>query len=202
MNKTSQKILWEIKDLLVGAAFPFMIQLVFSASVILFADYTEELAVSIVALLFGEALLTGAYIIFGRQNGITAYRRTVQNEKKRTAFSPDKKAEYHTGEYALYKGFLIGFISTLPFILIQFIECLAHNSVTAFLLRYAFGWAYYPFKLIGLSKEGGLSQWLNFLWVIFPVAVHAAAYVWGGVKERKRQLVVAEAQKEKGNRKK
>lgn len=182
------RALYEIRDLLAGAAFPFMLQLVFSASIILFADYSEDAAVAIVALVFGEALLVGAYIIFGRQNGLTAYRRTVQGEKKRAIDPSDIKARYRTGEYALWKGFVIGAISIVPFILVQFIECLYHNSVTSFLLLYAFGWAAYPFRLIGeIPSVGALSPWLNFVMIVFPVGIHALAYELGKRGEKKRQ---------------
>lgn len=196
-----QKVWFEIRDLLTGAAFPLMMQIVFSVSVILFADYTADLAVRIVALVIGEALLAGAYIIFGRQNGITAIRRGVQSQKKRNANSADVKAWYKTGEYALYKGFLIAFLSTVPFILFQFIECVAPNSVCAFMVKYAFGWAVYPFVLIG-EACGGLSEWVNFVAILFPVGIHAAAYYRGASKEKKNQQKVAEAQEIKANRRK
>lgn len=196
-----QKIWFETKDLLAGAAFPLMLQLIFSASVIMFAGYSEDTALQIVALLFGEALLIGAYIIFGRTNGITAFRRTVQNEKKREINSSELKVIYKTGEYALYKGFVIGLISTVPYILFQLIQCIAPNSVCDFVLKYAFGWASYPFVLISESPAvGELTQWLNFLWVIFPVCIHAAAYFWGGKAEAARQKKLAEAQEYKGKR--
>ncbi|MDE6105334.1 MAG: hypothetical protein K2G38_06625 [Clostridia bacterium] len=195
-----KKILWEIKDLLTGAAFPLMLQLVFSASVILFSD-TDEFALAAVILCFGELLVGAAYFICGRQNGVTAYRRTMQNEKKRAIGSSELKAVLRTGEYALYKGFLIGFISCVPYIIFQFIECLAHNSFCAFLLKYAFGWAAYPFNLIGRST-GELSPWLNFIWVIFPVCVHALAYFLGGRKEAARQEIVAQAQESRDKHRK
>ena len=178
-----------------------MLQLVFSASVILFADYGDEPALAAVILCFGELLVGAAYFICGRQNGVTAYRRTVQNEKKRAIGSDDLKAQLHTGEYALYKGVLIGFISCVPYIIFQFIECLAHNSFCAFLLKYAFGWAVYPFTLIGRSA-GSLSPWLNFVWVVVPVAVHAVAYFIGGRKESARQQIVAQAQESRDKRRK
>ncbi len=196
-----QKLGLEIRDLLTGAAFPLMIQIVFSVSVILFADYSADLAIRIIALVIGEALLIAAYVVFGRQNGIAAVRREVQSQKKRNANPDDVTAYYKTGEYALYKGFLIGFISTIPYILIQFIECVAHNSVCAFIVKYAFGWAVYPFVLIG-EACGGLSEWVNFVSIIFPVCIHAAAYYWGASKERKNQQKVAEAQQIKDKRRK
>lgn len=201
-NQTGKKILWEIVDLLTGAAFPLMLQLVFSASVILFADYGGvDMALAVVILVVGELFVGGAYFICGRQNGITALRRGVQNEKKRMNGSNDLKAELGIGEYALYKGFIIALISCVPFMLFQFIECVAHNSFCDFLLKYAFGWAAYPFKLAGQSS-GGISPWLNFIWILYPIAVHAFAYWFGAMKEQKRQQIVAEAQESKANRKK
>lgn len=202
-NNTAKKILWEALDLLTGAAFPFMLQLVFSASVILFADYGGvDLALAVVILVIGELFVGAAYFVCGRQNGVTALRRGVQNAKKRAAGSDDLKAVLGVGEYSMYKGFLIGFITCLPFMLFQFIECVAHNSFCDFLLKYAFGWAAYPFKLAGQSVEGGISPWLNFIWIIYPIAVHAFAYWFGASKERKRQQIVAEAQESRASRKK
>ena len=78
-----QRVLLEIKDFLAGAAFPFMLQLVLSASVILFADYNDEPVIQGFALAAGEIMLIAAYFIFGRQNGVSAYRKTVLTQKKR-----------------------------------------------------------------------------------------------------------------------
>ena len=192
-----QKILLEIKDFLVGAAFPFMLQLVLSASVILFADAQGELAIQVFALVVGEIMLIAAYVIFGRQNGISAYRKTTLTQKKREMGSDDVKVYYKTGEYALWKGVVIGVISVAPFMLFQFIQCLAPNTFCEFLLKYAFGWAAYPFKVIGLKTE-----WLNFIWIIIPVGVHTAAYYWGGRQEKKKQELLEKAQEIKGKNKK
>ncbi|MDE7264807.1 MAG: hypothetical protein K2N52_00845 [Clostridia bacterium] len=205
MNLNSEqkwkKLLLELKDLLVGAAFPFMLQLIFSASVILFASYSDEMGISIAALVFGEVLLIVAYIIFGRQNGIVAYRRTVQNNKKREAGSGDVRAVLHVGEYAVYKGFVIALISCVPFIIFQIINAAAPNKPCEFVLMYAFGWAWFPFELINLSGAN-ISEWLNFVWIVVPVAVHAVAYFLGAGKEKKKQLLVAKAQELKGKRNK
>ena len=200
-EQTGKKFLLELRDLLVGAAFPFMLQLIFSASVILFASYTDEIGLSIAALVFGEVLLCGAYVIFGRQNGIVAYRRTVQNTKKREAGSTEPRAVLYVGEYALYKGFVIALISCVPFILIQIINAAAPNDPCHFILMYAFGWAWFPFELVNLSGAG-LSEWLNLIWIVLPVAVHALAYFLGAGKEKKKQDVVAKAQELKGKKNK
>ncbi len=185
----------EFKDLLMGAAFPLMLQLILSASVILFSDYfSDDMAVGIAALVFGELLLAGAYIIFGRANGITAVRKSVQNAKKREGETNDIRALCHTGEYKLWKGFAIGALSAVPFILFQLINCIVPNTVCEFVLKYAFGWAFYPIYLAGQS------QWINFVFVLYPVAVHAAAYALGAYQENKRQVKVAEASQIKGKR--
>lgn len=200
-KQTGKKILLELKDLLIGAAFPFMLQLIFSASVILFASYTDEVGISIAALVFGELLLAGAYVIFGRQNGIVAYRRTIQNAKKREAGSDEARAVLRVGEYALYKGFIIALISCVPFIIFQIINAAAPNNPCHFILMYAFGWAWYPFSLVNLTGAG-LSEWLNLIWIVMPVSVHALAYFLGAMKEKKKQDLVAKAQELKGKRKK
>ncbi|MDE6442726.1 MAG: hypothetical protein K2L12_08260 [Clostridia bacterium] len=198
-----QRILLEIKDILQGAAFPIMLQLVLSASVILFADYSLEIGIQVFALVFGEILLIGSYILFGRQNGVTAYRRTIQGESKRKINVDDITVYYRTGEYALWKGIVIGAVSVIPFMLFEFIQCLAPNIVCEFIVKYAFGWASYPFIVIGqIPSVGKLSEWLNFIWIVVPVGVHLGAYIWGGYGEKKRQLMVKEAQELKGKRKK
>lgn len=184
-----QRVLLEIKDMLVGAAFPFMLQLVLSASVILFADINDDAAIQGFSLAVGELMLIGAYVIFGRQNGISAYRKFTVSEKKRELQTDDIAAYYRTGEYAVWKGIVIGVISVIPFIIFEFIECVAPNTVCGFVLKYAFGWAVYPFIVFGVKIE-----WLNFIWIIIPVVVHTAAYIWGAVKERKKQQLVREAQ--------
>ena len=184
-----QRILLEIKDILIGAAFPLMLQLVLSASVIMFADTNGEIEIQAFALAMGEIMLIAAYVIFGRQNGISAYRKTVVSSKKREMQSDDIKVYYKTGEYAIWKGIVIGALSTIPFILFQFIQCLAHNTFCEFILKYAFGWATYPFIVFGVETD-----WLNFIWIIIPVGVHTLAYFWGGYRERKRQELLEKAQ--------
>ena len=192
-----QKILYEIRDLLTGAAFPLMLQLVLSASVILFADANGEIAIQVFALVVGEIMLIAAYVIFGRQNGISAYRKTVLATKKREMGSTDEKVYYKTGEYAIWKGSVIAVISVIPFILFQFIQCLAPNTFCEFLLKYAFGWAAYPFKVFGLKIE-----WLNFIWIVIPIGVHTGAYFWGGLQEKKKQELLEKAQEIKDKKKK
>lgn len=174
-----------------------MLQLILSVSVILYADYNEDAAIQAFALAIGESMLIGAYVIFGRQNGISAYRKTVVTEKKRELQTNEIRAYYKTGEYAIWKGAIIAVITVIPFIIFQFIECVAPNTVCEFVLKYAFGWAAYPFIVFGVNI-----QWLNFLWIVIPVGVHTAAYWWGGIKEKKRQLLVTQAQEIKDKKKK
>lgn len=198
MAKMQNNRIWqECKDVLTGAAFPLMIQIIFSTSLILFADMSGELALQVVALVFGEVLLIGAYIIFGRQNGISDYRRTVINNKKRAITNDESVSP--VGEYALWKAFVIGLVSVIPYMFFQFIQCLAPNTFFDFILKYGFGWAVYPFIVIG-EHTGELSPWLNFIWVVVPVGVHAGAYVFGAYREKVKQAKIAEAGEDKRKR--
>lgn len=192
-TSTGEKVWWEIKDLLIGAAFPFIIMIVFSTSIMLFAGF-DDLAVGIIAVVGGEAMLIVAYIIFGKQNGATAYRKYILGEKKRQLNSSDKKSIYKTGEYALWKGFLIGFITTIPFIILQTVQIIVPTDFIGFVLMYACGWAYFPLKFFGAPEA------VNYVCIILPVGVHAAGYVLGKFKEIKTQQLIAE-QKEKQNKK-
>ena len=142
-------------------------------------------------------MLIGAYFIFGRQNGVSAYRKTVVTSKKRELQTNDIKAYYKTGEYAIWKAVVIAVITVIPFIIFQLIECVAPNTVCEFVLKYAFGWAAYPFIVFGVKI-----QWRNFIWIIIPVGSHTAAYIWGGYQERKKQQLVAQANEKKDNRNK
>ena len=54
----------------------------------------------------------------------------------------------------------------------------------------------YPFIVISEAPSvGNLSPWLNFIWVVIPVCIHALAYYMGARGEKKRQSKVEEAQK-------
>lgn len=201
-EQKKKRVLLEIKDILAGAAFPLMLQLILSASLILFADYSGDVGLRVFALVFGELLLIGSYIVFGRQNGITAYRRTVQGTKKRELSPDDVTAFYRTGEYAVWKGIVIGVITVVPFMIFELIQCVAPNIVCEFALKYAFGWAAYPFLLIGqIPAVGKLSEWLNFIWIVIPVGVHVGAYILGATAEKKRRAKVEEAREIKDKRK-
>ncbi len=193
-----KKILLELKDMLIGAAFPFMLTLILSATIISYSAYgnEEELGLKILILVVGEILIIAATVIFGKQNGVTAYKRTVQNGNKRKVNSTDLSARLYIGEYSLVKGALIAVISCVPFIIFQIVGAAYHNDICEFALMYVFGWAYFPFKLAGLS------EWLNLIWVIPFAGVHLAAYIWGGKVEKKKQDQLAVAEEAKDAKKK
>lgn len=193
-NETRRAVFAELKDLLAGAAFPLMLMLIFCASFISYADYGTEVGLSVAAVVVGELFLIVAYIIFGRQSGITAYRRYILQDKKREIGTTDFKALHAVGEYALWKGFVIALISCLPYIVVQIIGSAAPNTVCDFLLHYIFGWAYFPLSFVGAST------WLNLLWVIPLVCIHAGAYAYGGYREKERQKKVAEAEELRGKK--
>ena len=182
-----KKFLYELRDMIVGAAFPLMLMLVFSVSIILFA-FVDDFGIKIAVLIVGELLLAGAYIIFGKFNGTTAAKKQVQNDTKRKLNSTEPKVVFRTGEYAPYKGFLIGLVSCVPYIIVQIIESACPNVFTGFLVRYAFGWAFLPFDMAGLST------WLNLIWVIPLSCIHGVAYIVGGRAEIQRQQKVVEMQ--------
>lgn len=177
--------------MLLGAAFPLMLQIILSVSFIgMTSSLTEDVALSAVMLSIGEALLIAAYIIFGRQNGITSVRKLVQHAKKRDMNTTDRQSLWGTGEYSPYKGFLIGFLSCVPCIIFQIINAIVPNSFCKFLMLYAFGWEFIPLSYAGVS------EWLNLLMVLVPTAVHGGAYMFGAHKEWAKQQKVAALQKE------
>lgn len=186
----------EILELLRSSAFPLMIQIIFGVSIFLFAFYNDDIAIQLVATIGGEIMTYAAYVIFGRSNGIAAYRKYAQAAPKRAIGTTEVKYYFKTGEYAVWKGFVIGLITTIPYVIIQLIECCAHNKFCSFLLMYAFGWAYAPFSLAKLSP------WLNFIWVPVIAAVHGGAYIWGRYSEEKKQMQYAEQSGKKGKKKK
>ncbi len=166
---------YEVRDMLLGAAFPLMLQIILSVTFIGMTSSlisTEDIALSVVMLVIGELFLAGSYVVFGRQNGITSVRKILNHDKKVEIGSKDREAVFGTGEYSAYKGFAIGFISCVPYIIVQIIQCAFPNTFCDFLIRYAFGWASIP-----LSFVNGISQWLNLLFVLFPVIVHGVAYL-------------------------
>jgi hypothetical protein len=197
-KERAKKILLEFKDLLIGAAFPFMLMLILSASIISFVAYGgEDFGIKILILIVGEVMVYAAIFIFGKQNGATAFKKTLQNTKKRQVNSQDVSARLYVGEYAVYKGILIPLIACVPFIIFQFVQAVAPNDVCKFVLSYALGWAYFPFRIAELS------DWLNFLWLIPFTGVHLGAYIWGGKVEKKKleQLAAADEAKDKKKKK-
>lgn len=190
IEKPTGRSVWEeIKDLCTGAAFPLIVMLVLCASIVSYASYGEEVELAIAAVVLGDVMLVIAYVIFGKQNGIAGLRKSILQSKKRELGTADFNARHGVGEYALWKGFVIAFITCLPFLLVQVIGGAAPNSVCSFLLEYAFGWAYYPLSFAGVSV------WCNLIWIIPLCAVHAGAYAYGAHKERERQNKVIEAQR-------
>lgn len=184
-REKNEKFWGEVKDLLIGAAFPFVIMIVFSTSIIMFASF-DDLAIQIIATVGGEALLVVAFVIFGRQNGASAYRKFVLHERKRALNSSDKKSIYKTGEYALWKGFVIPLIVTVPFLVFQIVNLCSPNSFTEFILLYACGWAYFPLSFFGAHQA------YNFILIALPVGVHAAGYAAGKRKEEAIQKKIEE----------
>jgi len=195
-EEKNKKFWLELKDLLAGAAFPVMLMLIFGASILSFCS-AGEMPIRILVLVIGEIMLAVAYFVFGRQNGVVAMRKTLSQSKKREAFSDDLKSRLHTGEYAVWKGFVIPLISCVPFIIFQIIGAAAPNTVCEFLLKYCFGWAFYP-----LSFIEGVSGFVNLVWVVPLCCLHAGAYVLGAAQEKKRQSEIAQAQDVKGKKKK
>ncbi len=175
-----RKVLLETKNFLIDLAFPFMLMLVISATILSYASYADDLAVSLIALIGGEIMLAGALVIFGRANGSTAYNKTMLNAQKRELGSTDEKVICRTGEYAIWKGVLIGFILCVPFIIFQIIELCVHNVVTSFCLQYMCGWAYFPFHYFGTSYQA-----LGFIMIILPVGAHTLGYHLGKLKRLK-----------------
>lgn len=177
-------------DMLAGAAFPLMLMIILSVSFIgMSAAFTDDKLLGIVLLCIGEGLLAASYVIFGRQNGVSSVRKLARNAKKREMQKEDRQTRFKTGEYSAYKGFVIALISCVPYIIIQVIECCAHNTFCDFLLQYAFGWAACPFTYMDASG------WLNLTLVPALVAVHGVAYIWGGHSEWQKQLKIAELEK-------
>lgn len=175
-----RKVLLEIKDILTGLAFPFILMLVISATIIVYASYADDMAVSLIALIGGEIMIAASLIIFGRANGSAAYNKTLLNAQKRELGSTDERVVCHTGEYEIWKGALIGFILCVPFILFQIIELCVHNVVTSFCLQYMCGWAYFPFSYLGTDYQA-----LGFVMIILPVGAHTLGYHLGKLKRLK-----------------
>lgn len=198
-NQTDSKtraVSAEIIDILMGAAFPFMLQLILSVSIISYAGYGGDDGFAVLTVIIGEILIVGSYFMFGRQNGISAYMKYVQQSKKRDLGTDDFKALNRCGEYAVWKGIAIGFITCIPYIIFQIIACAAPNDVCLFALMYVFGWAYFPLSFFGLSG------WLNLIFVIALTGIHTGGYIFGAFKEKQRTAKIAEAEAMRGKKRK
>ena len=192
-----KKIGWELLDLLKGAAFPFIVMCVFSTTIILFFEY-DELAVQILAVVVGEGLLIAAFAMFGKQNGAVAYRCKCINDGKRKLGTNDIKIQWRIGEYAPWKGFVIGFITTLLFLIFQIIACFGSFTFVDFILGYACGWAIAPLDLFGDS----IPPACYLLMIVFPIAIHGGFYIFGRHSEEKRQAKISRAEDDKRKGKK
>lgn len=199
---TNSKRRWmEFCDLLAGVAFPFMILIIFSSTIIVFGTASEGgLPLQIVITVVGELMCIGALVAFGRQNGIVAYKKTVSNQTARQKGVADISAQYGIGEYAPFKGYLIGLLTASMFLLLQTIECIVHVNVLYFILAYACGWAVQPFTLAGFAP----SSPIHYVMLIVPVVASGLGYMWGGKQEQKRHLALQKANevaKKKGGKK-
>lgn len=202
MAKNSDKkftFIYEARDIFAGTAFPLMLQMILSVTFIGMTTSfsSDDLALSIVLLSIGELFVGASYIIFGRQSGITSVRRIVQNSKKRDMGTTDKQALLYIGEYSAYKGFVMGFVSCVPYIIFQIIQCIAPNMFCEFVLQYVFGWAALPLTLGGSQ----VSSWFNLLFVIYPVVVHGLAYIICAHNEWNKQQKVAYMQQSASDKK-
>lgn len=192
-----RRIAFEIKDLLSGIAFPFIVSVIFSSTVISFASFDGDLGVALLALIGGEALFAAAMVVFGRANGASAYKKTVLHERKRSLGSSDELAVYGTGEYAVWKGLFIGFAVCIPFIIVQIVELCVSNTFCSFCLKYIFAWAYYPFSFLGERFQA-----LNFIMILLPVLTHLLGYYLGKLKEIKVQEELASQELESKKKRK
>ncbi|MDE7083625.1 MAG: hypothetical protein K2O81_00115 [Clostridia bacterium] len=193
----SRKLLLEFKDILAGVAFPLIVMLVISSTILAYASYAADLTISLIALIGGEIMISAALVIFGRANGGEAYRKTVLHAQKRALGNTEDIIVCKTGEYSLWKGVLIGAILCLPFLIFQTIELCYSNAVCSFCLQYMCGWAYFPFSYLGKNFQA-----LNYILVILPVGAHTLGYHLGKIRQQKIQQAIAETNMEKKGRKK
>lgn len=157
-----------------------MITIIFSSTIIVFTSaLEEELPLQIVLTAIGEIMTISALVVFGRQNGIVAYKKTLFNEELRQKDLPlTFEVEHRIGEYATWKGFIIGAITALFFVVLQIIECCVHTVYIDFILQYACAWAVAPFRVAGFESTSPISLTMALL----PVVVMGIAYIWGGRK--------------------
>lgn len=172
----SRKILLEAKNFLADAAFPMIVTLVISSTILSFASY-DDLAISLIALIGGEIMLSAALVMFGRANGSAAYKKTLFNAQKRDLGSNDERVLCRTGEYALWKAAVTALIISIPFLIFQTIELCYANKVCSFCLQYMCGWAYFPFSYLGKNFQG-----LNYITLVLPFGTLMLGYYLGKLK--------------------
>ncbi len=184
---TKRKLWLEFKDILAGCAFPLIIMVIFSSTIITFSCGKEaDLSVRLISLIAGEIMLAVAFFIFGRANGSEAYKKTVENGRKRDLHSSDERVIYRTGEYALWKGGIVGLIICIPYLIILTVELCVDNTFCMFMLQYAFAWGYAPFTFLG---EGFIA--LGYTMIILPVALLTVGYYFGKLRQIKIQEQLA-----------
>lgn len=192
-----RKVWLEILNFLTDLAFPVIVSIVLSSTVLLYAEYTADLAVSLIALIGGEIMLFAALVMFGRANGTAAYDKTLTNVQKRELGSTDEKVICGTGEYAVWKAMVVALVLCTPFIIFQIIELCYHNDFTTFCLKYICGWGYFPFSYLGEKYQA-----LNFIMIALPIAAYTVGYHLGKLRRIKiQELRDAESGKKKGRRK-
>lgn len=168
-----EKFWLELKDMLSGAAFPLIMVVVLGTTIFSWIDGDLEDTMKGTMIFLGEVFIVVSFVIFGKQNGVVARRKSLFQAKKRELGAADKPALLKIGEYAPYKGFIIGLIPSLPYVLFEIIECTFPNAFCRAVLSLGFGWAYFPFRVFGLSG------WFGLLLVLPLTCVHGAAYIYG-----------------------
>ncbi|MGN1373610.1 MAG: hypothetical protein ACI4VK_06175 [Candidatus Coproplasma sp.] len=183
-HSLKRKLWLEFKDLMAGCAFPFIIMVIFSGTIIAFSmGDGVDIVIKLLAIIGGELMLAAALFVFGRTNGSDAYKNTVENARRRELNSSDEKVYYRTGEYAIWKGMLIGFIVCIPMIIFLTVQLCVPNTFCSFIMQYAFAWAIAPFSFIG---EGYMA--FGYIMILFPVVIMTLGYFFG----KKRQIKIQE----------
>lgn len=183
---TKRKIWFEIKDILAGSAFPLIISAIFSATIMVFSNGEVDLFVKLISLIGGELMLAAAFFMFGRANGSEAYKKTVENARKRELHSSDEEVAYHTGEYSLWKGAVIGGIVCIPYLIVLTVEICVDNAFCNFCLQYIFAWGYGPFSFLGKAYLP-----LCYISVLFPIVLLTVGYYFGKLRQIKIQEKLA-----------
>lgn len=196
-NKGGRAAWLEIKDMFAGLAFPFIVTVIISSSIISYAAYGGDEGVKLLAICGGEVLLAAALIIFGRANGSEAYRKTVEHDQMRELNSSDERVLFRTGEYALWKSAAMGAALCLPYYILLTVQLIVPNSFCGFCLEYVFCWAYYPFSYLGSSFLA-----LDYIMILFPVCTHMLGYYLGKLKQIKIQEALAATNPDRAKKRK